>query len=124
MKFNSVITGHYYEDSGFCTRYNDYGTSVKPPGVTDEEYKDFDYEVYMTTDGKYFVNYDKAKAHQETLNVPELDEIGELLEKVKILCETNKDKSPLFATIKDAVSKLSGDGGSYMLDKYYDSTCW
>lgn len=121
MKSNTVLEGYYYEDSGFTTRYNDYASITTPPGLEDE---DIDYEVYMTADGKFFGNYDKAKKHAETLNIPELDEVNELLEKVKILCETHKDKSPLLASVKSVIKEMESDAGSEMLDKYYDSTCW
>lgn len=120
MKFNEVQEGYYY-DTGFSTRYQEYGERETPPGLEDGDY---DCEVYMTTDGKFFGDHEKAEAHQKTVNIPELDEVGELLEKVKVLCETHKDKSPLFSTIKNVIKEMGHDAGNEMLDKYYDSTCW
>jgi hypothetical protein len=125
----SVQSGYLTSD-GFTTRSNDYMDTADLPSdaiATEEEkeaYAEGDNEVYRTADGKIFLDYTKAKAYQETLELPELNEVLEALEKVKVLCTLYKDKSPIFDTITDAVNQLQSDGGEELMDKYYDSTCW
>ena len=122
MIFNKVMTGNYYEEAGFSTRYYEYDSSVCPPGLDEEKY-DGD-EVHRTLDGKFFLDYDEAKKHAETINIPELAEISDQIEQLKIVCTQNKKISPVFETITAVLTQLSGDAGNTMLEKYYDSTCY
>lgn len=126
MKATTVQEG-YYQNGEFTSRRNYYDSVEVPPGFDltekeQEEFDDGDQQVYRTTDGKLFLDYQKAQDHAKTVSVPELDEVMELLAKVQVLCDLNKGKSPVLETIKDAVSKIQSDP-DYLMDKYYDSTC-
>ena len=124
ISFKKIQEGYYTED-GFTTRYNEWMEEIKPPGMSDEEYENRTYgTIFRTTDGKLFGDRKEANNHQETINIPELNDIAEKIQELIILCESVKEKSPLVISIKDALCKLNGDGGAYMLDKYYDSTCY
>lgn len=120
-----VVCG-YYTSNGFTTRYTEYMDFEAPDEIQSQlkEDEEFDGTVYRTIDGKLFLTDKDANAHQATLKIPELDEVLELLDKVKILCDLNKDKSPLLKTIKNVIDELNGDAGEALLDKYYDSSCY
>ena len=131
MKFG-IVWGTFYEYAGFSTRYHEHDEITLPDkieGVSDEERqkmlddRDCD-KIARTSDGKYFVNLEAAKAHEASLDLKEVNEVAELLEKAKILAEASKDKYPVLATVAATLSEINGDGGMEMLDTYYDSTCW
>lgn len=115
------VQSGYYTRVGFTTRLKDWVTPVTPPGMNQDDY-DGD-EVYRAADGKVFTDYDKAKKYNETLTIPELDEVFEQIEKLKLLCLASKDKAPVLETIADGLGTLAKDP-DYMMDKYYDSTCY
>ncbi len=79
-------------------------------------------EIYQTLDGQLFVYEDLAKKHAKTVKTPELDEVLELIQKAKILCDANKTK-PGLGTVLHLLNEILDDGGAALLDKWYDSTC-
>lgn len=129
MKATGVTSG-YLTDYGFTTRYNEYESYYSSDLdddviATNEEKEAWEAgdELYRTADGKLFLNYKTATEYAKTVEIPELNEVIELLEKAKILCEKYKDKSPLFSTMLNVFDEMKNDGGESMLDKYYDSSC-
>jgi hypothetical protein len=89
-----------------------------------EEWEDEWYdEFYRTTDGKIFYSKSNADAHQATLETPELDEVADKLNEALILAKANLGKSHVFKSIVDSIQHIDGDGGDYLMGKYYDSTC-
>lgn len=127
-----VVEGHLYEnwrgdiEFGLYDEYADAAEELPDYVIgTPEEKEAYEtYEVvYQTADGKIFLNPDTAQKHNDSLDIPELNEVLELLEKAKVLCHVSKDKAPALARIQDVLDKIDGDGGSSLMDKYYDSTC-
>jgi len=119
--------------------YNVYGNlQSKYPGEYEDaqEYSDtvdtykegegFDsYEPYfMTEDGKVFIYKENAEAHSKTFVIPELNEVQELLSKALLLAEANKDKSQSLQNVVVVLKQLDRDGGSDLVTKWYDSTCY
>ncbi len=92
-----------------------------------QEWEDYKYDgdyVYQTSDGEIFTEFDKAKSHEETIDVPEMKEVEDLLNKAILVCKNYKGTNVYLSNVKDVLQKTIKDGGSYMLDKYYDSTCY
>ena len=107
-----------YEGSG----YVEASELADGEHLTEEEIKDC-YEFWRTTDGKIFADYDTAVEHEKTVEIPELHELADKLNEALIFADKNKSKSHIFKTVASVLKRVNGDGGDYMMQKYYDSTC-
>ena len=110
-----IVSGYKTVEGEFHVRQNDWDSYDWDLGI-----------VYQTSDGSVFKDKKEAEEYEAANTTPEAKEVEDLLNKALIIAKDYKGEKPnlYLKNVADALSQLAKDGGSEMLDKYYDSTCW